>query len=124
MADHTRISVQDVARCFEGLEDSRSEINQRHPLVSVIVIALMAVLAGVGGPTAIGAWANDKRDFLLALLPLSNGIPPKDVYRRVLSALKPGGIRRRRQGMGVRKRARTFKCRLRRACRVVVCGKA
>ena len=89
MANHTRISVQDVARHFEGLEDPRSEINQRHPLVSVVVIALMAVLAGASGPTAIAAWANDKKDFLLPLLPLPNGIPQKDVYRRVLSALKP-----------------------------------
>jgi predicted transposase YbfD/YdcC len=92
MANHTQISVQDVARYFEGLEDPRSEINQRHPLVSVVVIALMAVLAGAGGPTAIAAWANDKRDFLLNLLPLPNGIPQKDVYRRVLSALKPAAF--------------------------------
>ncbi len=86
MANHTRIGVQDVARHFEGLEDPRSEINQRHPLVSVVVIALMSVLAGASGPTAIAAWASDKKDFLLTLLPLPNGIPKKDVYRRVLSA--------------------------------------
>ena len=30
-----------------------------------------------------------KQDLLLKLLPLPNGIPKKDVYRRVLSALKP-----------------------------------
>jgi predicted transposase YbfD/YdcC len=92
MADHTRISVQEVARYFEGLEDPRSEINRRHPLVSVVVIALMGVLAGASGPTGIAAWANDKREFLLGLLPLPNGIPQKDVYRRVLSALKPAAF--------------------------------
>ena len=92
MANLTRISVQDVTRHFEGLEDPRSEINRRHPLVSVVVIALMAVLAGAGGPSAIAAWGNDKKDFLLNLLPLPNGIPQKDVYRRVMSALKPGAF--------------------------------
>ena len=92
MANFTRISVQDVTRHFEGLEDPRSEINRRHPLVSVVVIALMAVLAGAGGPSAIAAWANDKKDYLLNLLPLPNGIPQKDVYRRVLAALKPGAF--------------------------------
>jgi predicted transposase YbfD/YdcC len=92
MTNLTRISVQDVTRHFEGLEDPRSEINQRHALVSVVVIGLMAVLAGAGGPTAIAAWANDKKDYLLNLLPLPNGIPQKDVYRRVLSALKPGAF--------------------------------
>ena len=60
--------------------------------MSVVVISLMAVLAGAGGPTAIAAWANDKKDYLLPLLSLPNGIPQKDVYRRVLSALKPGAF--------------------------------
>ena len=92
MTTTTRITVKDVTRHFEGLEDPRSQINRRHPLVSVVVIALMAVLAGAGGPTAIAAWANDKNDFLLNLLPLPNGIPQKDVFRRVLSALKPGAF--------------------------------
>ncbi len=89
MADTIRIGVNDVVRHFEGLEDPRSQINRRHPLVSVVVISLMAVLAGAGGPTAIARWALLKEDLLLKLLPLPNGIPRKDVYRRVLSALKP-----------------------------------
>jgi predicted transposase YbfD/YdcC len=92
MAVHTRISVEDVTEQFVGLEDPRSAINQRHPLVSVVVIALMAILSGANGPTAIAAWANDKKDFLLCLLPLPNGIPQKDVYRRVLSALNPAAF--------------------------------
>jgi predicted transposase YbfD/YdcC len=82
-------SLENVARHFEELEDPRSEINQRHPFVSVMVISLMAILAGAGGPTAIAAWANDKRDLLASWLPLPNGVPQRDVYRRVLSALKP-----------------------------------
>jgi predicted transposase YbfD/YdcC len=89
MAETIRLGVGDVVQHFEGLEDPRSEINRRHPLVSVVVISLMAVLAGAGGPTAIARWALLKEDLLLKLLPLSNGIPKKDVYRRVLSALKP-----------------------------------
>ncbi|MCH7688596.1 MAG: ISAs1 family transposase, partial [Planctomycetes bacterium] len=89
MADTIRLGVNDVVRHFEGLEDPRSEINRRHPLVSVVVISLMAVLAGASGPTAIARWALLKEDLLLKLLRLPNGIPRKDVYRRVLSALKP-----------------------------------
>ena len=81
--------MDDIVRHFEGLEDPRSQINRRHPLVSVVVISLMAVLAGASGPTAIARWALLKEDLLLKLLPLPNDIPRKDVYRRVLSALKP-----------------------------------
>jgi len=55
----------------------------------VVVIAIMAVLAGAGGPTAIAKWAVMKEELLLRLLPLPHGIPRKDVYRRVLATLKP-----------------------------------
>jgi predicted transposase YbfD/YdcC len=92
MAVHTRVSVEDVTAHFAGLEDPRSTVNQRHPLVSVVVISLMAVLSGANGPTAIAAWANDKKEFLLSLLQLPHGIPQKDVYRRVLSALNPAAF--------------------------------
>lgn len=89
MAQEVRIGIEDVLDSFEDLEDPRSDINQRHPFESVVVISLMAVLAGANGPTAIAAWANEKKKYLPDLLPLPNGIPQKDVYRRVLSALKP-----------------------------------
>ncbi len=59
-----------------------SEINRRHPLVSVVVIALLAVLAGAGGPTAIARWARLKQEFLMRVLDLPNGLPRKDVFRR------------------------------------------
>ena len=77
---------------FQELEDPRSTINQLHPLVSVVVIALLAVLAGAGGPTAIARWALLKQEFLLQVLDLPNGIPRKDVFRRVLMALKPSAF--------------------------------
>ncbi len=92
MVENIRLSVGDIVGHFEELEDPRSPINLQHPLVSVVVIALMAVLAGASGPTAIAKWALLKQDLLLKLLPLPNGIPRKDVYRRVLSALKPNAF--------------------------------
>jgi predicted transposase YbfD/YdcC len=92
MADRARLGLDEIVRHFEGLEDPRSPINRQHPLVSVIVIALMAVLAGAGGPTAIADWAGLKRGSLLEALDLPNGIPRKDVFRRVLMALRPGAF--------------------------------
>ncbi|MBV8229904.1 MAG: ISAs1 family transposase [Planctomycetaceae bacterium] len=92
MADIQRIGLDEVVRHFEELEDPRSTVNLQHPLVSVVVIALMAVLAGASGPTAIAKWAAMKQEFLLRTLNLPNGIPRKDVFRRVLMALKPGAF--------------------------------
>jgi predicted transposase YbfD/YdcC len=92
MADIQRISLDEVVLHFAELEDPRSTVNLQHPLVSVVVIALMAVLAGASGPTAIGRWAALKEEFLLNALNLPNGIPRKDVFRRVLMALRPGAF--------------------------------
>ena len=89
MAGGIRIELDEVLVHFSELEDPRSEVNLRHPLESVVVIALMAVLAGASGPTAIAKWALIKAEFLTTLLPLPNGVPRKDVFRRVLSALQP-----------------------------------
>jgi predicted transposase YbfD/YdcC len=71
---------------------TRSTINHRHPLASVLVIALLAVLAGAGGPTAIARWAALKEELLARVLDLPNGVPRKDVFRRVLMALKPAAF--------------------------------
>jgi len=93
MADERRLGLDEVARHFEDLEDPRSSVNRKHPLVSVVVIALMAVLAGANGPTAITKWAALKEEFLVAALDLPDGVPRKDVFRRVLMALRPGAFR-------------------------------
>lgn len=92
MAEVRRIGLDEVVRHFEALEDPRSEVNLRHPFVSVVVIALLAVLAGAGGPTAIARWAALKQEFLSQVLDLPNGIPRKDVFRRVLMALRPAAF--------------------------------
>jgi predicted transposase YbfD/YdcC len=86
------VSLDEVVGYFDELEDPRASVNRKHPLVSVVVIAMMAVLAGAGGPTAIARWAALKEDFLLRVLKLPNGIPRKDVFRRVLSLLNPGAF--------------------------------
>ena len=65
MAQTKRIHIEDIVDYFDELEDPRCPINVKHPLVSVVVIAMMAVLAGANGPTAIARWARIKEEFLL-----------------------------------------------------------
>ena len=84
---HTTLA--EIAKHFDALEDPRSHINRRHPLPSVIVIAIMAILAGANGPTAIARWAWFKKDFLAKCMPLPDGVPCKDVFRNVLTLLNP-----------------------------------
>jgi len=85
----TRSKLDEIVASFSTIEDPRSHINRRHPLPSVLVIAVLAVLAGAAGPTAIALWAEQKGDLLTGLLDLPFGIPGKDVFRRVLMLIKP-----------------------------------
>jgi predicted transposase YbfD/YdcC len=84
-----RTKLDEIVASFSTLEDPRSHINRRHPLPSILVIAVLAVLAGAAGPTAIARWAKLKEGLLTGILNLPNGIPGKDVFRRVLMLLRP-----------------------------------
>jgi predicted transposase YbfD/YdcC len=85
----TSTSLGDMAEQFDQLPDPRCPINRLHPLSSVIVIAILAILAGCNGPTAIARWARVKEKFLLRGLRLPHGVPRKDVFRLVLTLLNP-----------------------------------
>jgi predicted transposase YbfD/YdcC len=92
MSEVKHVYLEEVLRYFDDLEDPRDIVNRKHPLVSVVVIAMLAVLAGASGPTAIARWAALKAEFLTRVLPLPNGVPRKDVFRRVLSLLRPAAF--------------------------------
>jgi predicted transposase YbfD/YdcC len=78
-----------IAEQFDQLPDPRCPINLVHPLSSVVVIAIMAILAGSNGPTAIARWAEVKKELLVGGLGLAGGVPRKDVFRVVLTLLNP-----------------------------------
>lgn len=84
-----RSCPKDIALYFHDLADPRSHVNRLHPLSSVLVIAIMGILAGAKGPTSIARWAKTKAAFLATCLPLPFGVPRKDVFRIVLSRLSP-----------------------------------
>jgi predicted transposase YbfD/YdcC len=92
MSKAARIDVDEIIAHFSELEDPRSPINRRHPLESVVVLALMGILAGARGPSGIADWARTKSDFLQRALPLPAGVPCKDVFRRVLMLLNPSAF--------------------------------
>src|SRR5688500_16567316 len=92
MAKARHVCLDEVIGYFDELEDPRARVNLKHPLVSVVVIALLAVLAGASGPTAIARWAALKEELLSSVLALPNGVPRKDVFRRVLCLLRPAAF--------------------------------
>lgn len=57
MSKPARMDIEEVLRHFSQLEDPRSSINRHHPLTSVVVIAIMAILAGANGPSRVASEA-------------------------------------------------------------------
>ncbi|MCE9529703.1 MAG: ISAs1 family transposase [Planctomycetes bacterium] len=89
MAQVPGTAVDELLAHFNELEDPRSTINLQHPFGSVVMIVLMGILAGAGGPTAIAKWAKTKHEWLVKVLPLPAGVPGKDVFRRILMMMRP-----------------------------------
>jgi predicted transposase YbfD/YdcC len=74
---------------FDGLSDPRVERGQGHPLLSIVGIALCAILAGADDWVAVERFGNAKLDWFRRFLDLPNGIPSHDTFGRVFARLDP-----------------------------------
>ncbi len=78
-----------ILKYFGNLEDPRIERTKQHPLISIVAIAILAVICGADSWVAIETYACAKRDWLEQFLPLPNGIPSHDTFARVFARLNP-----------------------------------
>lgn len=92
MAKIKQDDVVSILEYFKDLEDPRSHINRRHLLGDLIVICVLAVIAGADGPKAIGVWAESNQEWLRRYLELPNGVPSHDTIGRLLALLKPAAF--------------------------------
>lgn len=81
--------VDSIVQEFGDFDGPRSTINRHHVLGDLIVICIMAVIAGADGPLAIGTWAENNEESLNERLELPHGIPSHDTIGRLLAALSP-----------------------------------
>src|SRR5258708_27706804 len=92
MAKLPGTTVDEIIAHFNELEDPRSPINRQHPLVSVVVIALMAVLAGGGGGAAGGPRAPPKQEEIFqGRARASAARPPKHCLTAFVLVAPPAG---------------------------------
>jgi predicted transposase YbfD/YdcC len=71
------------------ISDPRGERNQRHPLMSIMVVAVCAVICGADNWVSIEAWGNAKKDWLSSFIDLPHGIASHDTFGRVFALLSP-----------------------------------
>lgn len=66
-----------------------------HPLLTIVAIAVCAIISGADDFVAIAHFARRKPKWLKTLLDLSNGVPPHDRFNQVLAAIRPDELEQR-----------------------------
>ena len=82
-----RRAVGSLSDHFATLEDPRVERTKLHPLLSIVTIALCAVICGAETWDDIEEFGKAKAKWLSSFLDLPNGIPSHDTFNRVFQAL-------------------------------------
>lgn len=77
---------------FAKVPDPRIERSRLHPLSSILLTSLCAIVCGAESFVGIEEWAKAKRTWLESFLDLPNGIPSHDTIGRVLAALDPQAL--------------------------------
>ena len=90
----TALSRRPLKEVLEGVTDPRDRRGVRHPLVSVLCLAVTGILAGCRSLTAIWEHAADLEPADPGALGLEEGraLPSESTIRRVLKDLDPGDL--------------------------------
>lgn len=75
--------------CFDGIDDPRVQGRVVHPLNSILLLIVAAVISDADGPEEIECFGHEKVDWLERFADFSAGIPSHDTIGRVLSLIKP-----------------------------------
>lgn len=76
-----------LKRIFGQIEDHRSDVNQLHNLIDILLVSIISVICGAQTWKQMSEFGHSREDFLKTFLELPNGIPSKDTIRRVFTAL-------------------------------------
>ncbi len=77
---------------FAALRDPRVSRTKKHLLKDILVIAILAVIAGAEGWKDIENYGLSKQQWLEEFLELPNGIPSDDTFRRVFERIDPEAL--------------------------------
>lgn len=85
---------QSLVEHFGDIKDPRVERTKKHQLTDILIIAILAVIAGAQGGEDIENYRFSKQQWLQEFLALSNGIPPDETFRRVFEFINPEELNR------------------------------
>jgi predicted transposase YbfD/YdcC len=85
---------QSLVENFSDIKDKRVERTKKHQLTDILVIAILAIIAGAKGWEDIENYGISKQKWLEEFLALPNGIPSDDTFRRVFEFIDPEALHR------------------------------
>jgi predicted transposase YbfD/YdcC len=83
---------QSLSLYFADIPDPRVSRTQKHLLKEILVIAILAVIAGAEGWEDMENYGISKQKWLEQFLELPNGIPSDDTFRRVFERINPEAL--------------------------------
>ena len=79
---------------FGELKDHRIERTKKHQFTDILVMAILAIIAGAQGWEDMENYGISKKIWLEEFLELPNGIPDDDTFRRVFQFIDPEVLNR------------------------------
>jgi predicted transposase YbfD/YdcC len=87
-------ALERFSTSLQELGDPRRRQGLRYPLETVIVSALMAMVAGCDDAEAMAVWSEANEDWLGTFLRMPHGAPSQDVYLHVFAGVEPSELNR------------------------------
>ncbi len=76
-----------IKKHFGTIPEPRLERTRLYELPEILFIAICAIICGAESWEDIAAFGNDQEAWLRTILPLPNGIPSHDTFRRVFGLI-------------------------------------
>jgi len=87
-----KLTAESIVEYFRRVTDPRVARTRKHPLTSVLVLSLLAIICGADSFVAIELYGQCQEEFLKTFLELPNGIPSHDTIGRIFAALNPKAL--------------------------------
>ena len=82
-------ALESLIAAFGEVPDPRVERTRAHPLVNILIMALLGAISGADGWEALEIFADRRADLFRRFLAVPKGTPSADTFRRVFEALDP-----------------------------------
>ena len=84
--------MEDLLMKVNSLEDSRQQWKVKHNLVDILIIVMLSILTGHNDFEEMFIFAEARVEILRKYIKLENGIPHKDILKRVIAIIDPNQL--------------------------------